>query len=245
MPGSPPFSIILVCHNAGSRLLPALESIGSQAGLDPELMAIDRGSSDGSLRTLEARRPRLSRLQMSGDGTVYQALNDAISAATGDWILISGAGDRLVGDAVLRETANWMKRTEAGVVAGESAFDDGLIQKLHSRVNAAAKDFTPRSATFYRRALFAENGGFDPRLSTMGGYEFNIRLWKSRVRFKPIPLRIAACAALHAKFDWRACREEIRVRHRYFSAGRCLWWDVASLLRCATARAVRKQTRRQ
>ncbi|MDO8542547.1 MAG: glycosyltransferase [Opitutaceae bacterium] len=235
MCAAPLFSVILVCHNPGSRLQPALESIWGQRWLEPELAVIDRGSNDGTLVMLESNRQRFARLEVAPERNVYAALNDAITAATGEWVLVLGGRDRLVGEMVLSETGNWMKRTEAGVVAGESADDDGRIQKLHSRVNAAARNFTPPSATFYRRSVFAENGGFDATLNTMGDYEFNIRLWKGRVRFKPVPLRIAACAA-REPYDWRACREEIHVRHRYFSVVRSLPWDLVSALRCLMMR---------
>lgn len=240
MCAAPTFSLILVCANPGARLQPALDSVWSQREIGAELIVVDRGSTDGSDALLAASRHRITRLHPASGGTLYSALNDALTAATGDWIIVLGGGDRLVGERVLSETAHWMRRTEAGVVAGESAADDGRIQKLHSKVNAAAGNFTPRSATFYRRALFSENGGFDPALHTMGDYELNVRLWKNRVRFKPIPLRIAACSASAPRYDWRACREEIHVRHRYFSPARSAGWDVVSLLRWLTARRPRR-----
>lgn len=237
-----PFTVILTCHNAGSRLEPALESIWGQSSPPSQLIAVDLGSDDGTVSRLEACRARLAQLILAPGATRYEALNQAIAFATGEWVLVLGGRDRLVGDAVLSETLNWMRKTEAGVVAGESAADDGRIQKLHSHVNAAAQDFAPRSATFYRHSLFSENGGFDASLRWMGEYDFHVRLWKGRVRFKPIPLRIAARAADSEDFGWSACREEIAVRHRYFSTARCAWWDAVSVLRCARASV---RTRRQ
>ena len=52
------------------------------------------------------------------------------------------------------------------------------------------------------------------------------------MRFKPLPLRIAACSfrGAPAAGRWRACREEITVRHRYFAPWRCWWWDALSML---------------
>jgi hypothetical protein len=69
----------------------------------------------------------------------------------------------------------------------------------------------------------------------MADYEFNLRLWKNRVRFKPLPLRVVACGAggLSDVGRWRGCAEEIRARHRYFPAWKCWLWDARSLLRGA------------
>ena len=230
MSAAPNLSVVISCLNPGPRLQAALVSVWEQRWAQPELIVLDRGSTDGSREWLEAQRPRIGTLAMVPSAGVYEAWNQGVAAARGDWVLFFGAGDRLVGDMIISETLNWMKKTEAGVVAGEAADDDGRLHSFRSRVNPIAGDFMPPSATFYRRSLFEENGGFDPSLSIMAAYEFNLRLWKNQVRFKPIPLRIAACEA-GARLNGRAAREEIHARHRYYAAWRCWPRDVVSLLR--------------
>ena len=222
-----------MCQNPGPRLHAALASVWEQVHVQPELIVIDGASTDVTREWLETQRARLATLISEPDGGRYAAMNKGVSAAQGEWVIFLGADDRLVGDMVLSEALNWLKKTEAGVAAGEAAFDNGRIGKLRSRVNPAARDFVCRPAAFYRRTLFAENGAFDVSLATMADYEFNVRLWKNRVRFKPLPLRIAACGESQPSDTgrWRACREEIAVRHRYFAAWRCWWWDALTLLR--------------
>ena len=132
-------------------------------------------------------------------------------------------------------------------VVGEAAFDDGRLYKLHSQVNAIARNFVHHQGAFYRRTLFEENGGFDPALAVQADYEFNVRLWKGRVRFKPIPLRIAACGigGLSDGGGWRVYREEIAVRHRYFPLARALPWDLLSVVRFVRKKIVRTLARPQ
>ena len=201
---------------------------------------IDGGSTDGTREWLEARRDRIGTLVSEPDGGVYDAMNKGVAAARGDWVLFLGADDRLVGDMVLSETMNWLKKTEAGVAAGEAAYDDGRIYKLSAHVNPVARNFVHHQATFYRRTLFEENGAFDTSLTIMADYDFNLRLWKNRVRFKPIPLRIAACGTrgLSDAGRWRGYREEITVRHRYFRPWRCWLWDALSVVRCLRKKIV-------
>ncbi len=209
--------------------------------MSPDLVVIDGGSTDGTAEWLAARRDRLGTLVSEPDGGVYAAMNKGVAAARGDWVLFLGADDRLVGDMVLSEAMNWLKKTEAGVAAGEAAYDDGRLYKLSAHVNPLARNFVHHQAAFYRRSLFEENGGFDPALTIMADYDFNLRLWKNRVRFKPLPLRIAACGVrgLSDAGRWRGYREEITVRHRYFASWRCWLWDALSV-----ARYFRKKTLR-
>ncbi len=245
MPAAPSISVILVCKNPGPRVKAALGSIWQQLHVHPEIIVVDGGSTDGSRAWLESQRERLTTLISEPDAGIYPAMNKGVARATGDWILFLGADDRLVGDMVLSESVNWMKKTEAGVAAGEVAYDDGRIYKLRSHVNPCARNFVRHQGTFYRRSLFAENDGFDPALAVMADYDFNVRLWKNRVRFKPIPLRIAACGAggRSDSGQWRGYREEIAVRHRYFPFFRCLVWDALSLLRFARQQFSRRPTR--
>lgn len=233
MSAAPSLSVVIASLNSGSRLPTTLASLREQRWVQPEIIVVDRGSTDGTRAWLDANAAG-SITVLAADGAGYfEALNRGIAAAHGEWLLFLVVGDRLVGEVVLDETLNWAKKTEAGVVVGESAFDDGRIDKLSARVNAAAGNFVPHSSTFYRRTLFEENEPFDTALPAAASYEFHARLWKSRIRFKPIPLRIAACTT-HVPIDnrsWRATREAMTVRHRYFSVGRRTWWNIVSVFR--------------
>jgi putative colanic acid biosynthesis glycosyltransferase len=245
MSAAPSISVIVVCKNPGARLHAALASVWEQRWAEPELVVIDGASTDGSREWLEAQRARSATLVSEPDAGVYDAMNKGVAAAHGEWVLFLGAEDRLVGDMVLSEALNWMKKTEAGVAAGEAAYDDGRLYKLRSHVNPVARNFVHHQAAFYRRSLFAENGGFDSTLTVMADYDFNIRLWKNRVRFKPLPLRIAACGTRGASDAgrWRGYAEEIRVRHRYFSSWRCWFWDALSVVRFVRKKTIRNFTR--
>ena len=245
MSATPALSVIVACKNPGPRLPVSLASVWEQRSVDHEIIVIDGGSTDGSLGWLETQRPRFATLTSEPDSGVYEALNKGVAAARGDWILFLGADDRLTGDMVLSEAGNWIQRTEAGVAVGEAAYDDGRIYRLRSRVNPLVRNFVHHQAAFYRRTLFEENGGFDASLAVMADYDFNLRLWKNHIRFKPFPLRIAACGVggISDAGHWRGYREEISVRHRYFSAARCLLWDIFSLARFLRKKALRSLSR--
>ena len=242
---APVLSVILVCKNPGPRLHAALASVWEQHQIHPEIIVIDGASTDGSREWLTSQRARLATLISEPDAGHYHAMNRGVALATGEWLLFLGADDRLVGDMVLSESLNWMNKTEAGVAVGEIAYHDGRIYRLRSDVNPCARNFVHHQGTFYRRSLFAENDAFDTSLAVMADYEFNVRLWKNRVRFKPIPLRIAACGTggVSDAGHWPGYREEITVRHRYFSFGRCLVWDAFTVVRYVRKKIARSFSR--
>ena len=242
----PSISVIVVCKNPGSRLATALESVWAQRWVEPELIVIDGASTDGTREWLERQRARIAVLVSEPDQGIYDAMNKGVARATGEWVLFLGADDRLVGEMILSEVLNWAKRTESGIVAGEAAYDDGRLYKLRSHINPLSRNFLHHQSAFYRRSLFSDFGGFDTSLAIMADYELNLRLWKSHVRFKPVPLRVAACGTrgLSDSGRWLGYREEIAVRHRYAGWARCLVWDGFSIARWIRKRLLRSSSRR-
>ncbi len=241
MSAAPPISVIVVCRNPGPRLRVALAGIWAQRDVALDIVVIDGDSTDGSREWLGSQRSRLGTLISEPDAGVYDAMNKGVLAARGDWILFLGADDRLADVQTLNATLPWLDPAAAGVVAGEAAFDDGRIYKFRPDANPIARNFVHHQSAFYRRSLFVENGKFDASLAVMADYEFNLRLLKNRVPFKPIPLRIATCAGggISDRGAWRGYREEITVRHRHFPALRCLAWDAASIVRYLRKKIVR------
>jgi putative colanic acid biosynthesis glycosyltransferase len=223
----------VVCKNPGPRLATALNSVWEQRGTPPELIVIDGGSTDGTREWLEQHRPRVACLVSGPDQGIYAAMNRGLAAARGDWVLFLGADDRLASEIVLAEVAVQLGQTAGSIVVGEIAYEDGRVYHLASSPRPLARNFVHHQGAFYRRSLFAENGEFDASLRVMADYDFNLRLWKKHVRFKPFALCVARCGAggVSDRGAWRGYREEIRVRHRHFSAWRCWGWDLLTVLR--------------
>lgn len=218
-----------------------LESVWGQRWVSPEIVVIDGGSTDGTLEWLNTRRSQIAQMVSEPDGGIYDAMNKGIALAHGEWVLFLGSDDRLVGDMTLSEIEGWLKQTEAGVVVGEVAYDDGRIWRLSTRYGPLARNFLHHQGAFYRRTLFDEFGGYDTSFQVMGDYEFNLRLWQARVLFKAVELRISTCGT-HGLSDsgrWRGYREEITIRHRYAPAWRCWPWDAGSVARFVRKKALR------
>jgi glycosyltransferase involved in cell wall biosynthesis len=236
-----PLSVIVVCRNPGVRIRAALESVWTQRGVAVDLVVIDGASTDGTREWLEQQRSRLGTLISEPDNGVYSAMNKGIAAARGEWVLFLGADDALANEIVLSEMLGAFRDTTSAVVVGDAQYRDGRTYRLAASPRPIARNFIHHQAAFYRRSVLEENGRFDETLAVMADYDFNLRIWKAHVRFKPVPFRVAHCGAggLSDRGDWRGYREEIAVRHRHFAAWRCWLWDAISVVRFIRKRIIR------
>jgi putative colanic acid biosynthesis glycosyltransferase len=241
----PDFSIILPCKNPGPSLEEAIESVWRQKQVGVEIVVIDGGSTDGTVEWLGGLTHRPLVWQSGPDSGIYEAMNKGLRLAKAPWVLFLGSDDRLVGEHVLHEVLLWSGRTESAVLCGEVAFDDGRIYRMSSHVRPVMRNFVHHQGTFYRRSLFEEHEGYDQSLQVMADYDFNVRLWKSHVRFTPLPIRVAACASggISDSGQWRGYREECLVRARYYSPLQRWPWNVGSLVRYFRKNLVRSKRR--
>lgn len=92
---APTISVVLPVYNASKYLLEALESISNQTFKDWELIAINDGSTDNSLKILTdyaKKEPRLKILSRENKG-IAKTLNEGIKLARGNWIARMDADD--------------------------------------------------------------------------------------------------------------------------------------------------------
>ena len=99
------FSIIVVCLNPGEKLNQTLDSILMQTCPDYEIVVKDGGSKDGSIEQM--RIDERIRLFQEKDTGIYDAMNQAVSHASGDFILFLNCGDIFYDDTVLEKAAEY------------------------------------------------------------------------------------------------------------------------------------------
>jgi glycosyltransferase involved in cell wall biosynthesis len=236
---APFFSLIVVCRNAGRTLARTLESVAAQTDTDRELVVIDGASTDGTAGIFASHRSVITTLVSEPDDGVYAAMNKGVRLARGQWLLFLGADDVLVApDTLAQVRAALMSTSGNDVVAGEAAFDDGRVWRLHPR--RIYRSFVHHQATFYPRGLLSRHA-YDETLRIQGDYDLNLRLAQAGVSFRALPLLVARCdsGGLSDGGRWANYREEIRVRHRHYAAPICWFWDVLSVLRYVRKRFVR------
>ena len=104
------FSIITVCLNPGKKLSLTLDSILGQSCQDLEVILKDGGSTDGSVETWQkgnAGRPGIEKVKLftEKDSGIYDAMNQAVSHAAGDFLVFLNCGDTFADGQVLERAA--------------------------------------------------------------------------------------------------------------------------------------------
>lgn len=174
--GHPLFSIIIVCLNAGERLKETVESVLGQSCENYEIVLKDGGSVDGSVEEL-SRMVEDERLHIfhEKDSGIYDAMNQAVSLARGDYLIFMNAGDCFYDDKVLYKISDVIlsKNNRPDIIYGN------LYHKALSTVIYAApeiNDFTcyrnvPCHQTcFYSREMFAQRA-YHPEYNVRADYE--------------------------------------------------------------------------
>src|SRR6478609_6660381 len=96
-PARPTVSVITVVLNGAETLERALQSVLEQDFDDVEYVVIDGGSTDGSIEIIRKYEARIGYWRSEPDKGLYDAMNKAVQAARGRWLLFLGADDVLVG----------------------------------------------------------------------------------------------------------------------------------------------------
>lgn len=109
------FSIVTVCLNPGEKLGPTLESVLGQTYAHVEILLKDGGSTDGSVERWQQEnigRPEAERVKLyvEKDKGIYDAMNQAMTHAEGDFVLFLNCGDVFADEKVLERTFRILER---------------------------------------------------------------------------------------------------------------------------------------
>ena len=100
---SPLFSVVVPAYNRERVVTRCLASVLGQDFGDFEIIAVDDGSSDGTLACLRAQGDSRLRVIAHGENRgVGPARNSAIAVARGDWVIPLDSDDELVPGALAR-----------------------------------------------------------------------------------------------------------------------------------------------
>jgi glycosyltransferase involved in cell wall biosynthesis len=177
---SPKISIGIVVYNGIEHIRRALESILAQPYKNIELIVVDGGSTDGTLKVLSENSQYISAMVNEPDKGIYDAMNKVCSLATGDWLIFLGCDDVLL-DA-LGSIAGKMTDPDA-VYYGNSIFRStgNTYGGKFSKFRLARQNFC-HQAIFYPRSVYKKYS-YSLDYRWLADYAYNITLVGAAIPF--------------------------------------------------------------
>lgn len=179
-------TIVTVTYNAAALLEETIQSVLSQDGTDIEYIIVDGGSTDGTVDIIRRYESRLAFWVSEPDRGVFDAMNKALSHASGEWVNFMNAGDSFVD---VHTVAKVLEVTSDGVdvICGDNYIVDAEGKRVYSK--APGFDDVWRSvipcnhqSMFFRRERLWP-APFDRHYALAADYELMVRLYTEGARF--------------------------------------------------------------
>jgi len=218
---SPTITVVTVCRNALPLLRPTVESVLEQRTPAVEYWIVDGASTDGTREYLASLSASGVRWVSEPDRGIADAMNKGARLATGAWVAHLHAGDRYLPgalDAVLSHAGS-----AADILCGSILKDEERGEvRYRPEPSRLRMDMTVHHpATFTRREVFQEIGGFDERYPNAMDYDFFLRALVRGKRFEVIPETLARMASggQSERSLWKTYGETHAIRERVLDGG--------------------------
>lgn len=218
----PTYGVITATLNAATHVRRAIESVWSQSIPPAEFTVVDGGSKDETVGVVQecaeiarrrGMRTRFRLLAQESPGGIAGAWNEAIWSMSSDIVFILNADDWYEPDAALHVLRAFEEAPSAGIVHAKARFlrSDGSSLGICAPTWINRIGLQCRSvhcATFVRRSVYQDVGGFDCTYATTLDVDFIERCWRAGIRFHYVPevvtnFRLGGVSNSHrAQADW-------------------------------------------
>lgn len=194
---APFVSILIPCYNAEPWLAQAIESALLQGWAEKEVIVVDDGSTDGSVRVIESFGGSI-RWEISSHLGGNAARNRLLELASGDWLQYLDADDYLLPDKIERQLEFLLTHPGTDVVFGpvtlEYWSERNVQRKLlpvpppHDPWILLARWYLPQTGSpLWRTQAILDVGGWNPDQSCCQEHELYLRLLMAGKRFMYCP----------------------------------------------------------
>lgn len=179
---NPLFSVIIPTYNCGEKLAKTLNSVLAQEGAGYEILIADGASGDDTtsiIRCYAERYPSTIRWTSRKDVGVYDAMNQGLDMAHGEYLYFLGAGDTLR-SGVLKRVGEVAARNAPALIYGNVFWvSRGLVYDGEFDRLKLVRRSPCHQAIFYHRTIFDRLGKFDLRYRINADWVFNMRCFRS------------------------------------------------------------------
>ena len=211
-----PVSVVTPSYQQGRFIERTLESVWRQGPGVVEHIVMDGGSTDGTVDILERWRDWITFFS-GKDGGQTAAINAGLAMARGEILAYLNSDDIYYDGAIAAAVAAFESDPSIDVVYGDADFidqDDRILRPYPTEPWSFERlllvCFLCQPAVFFRRRVLEQCGPFDASLSYCMDYEYWLRLGMRGVRFRHLPVRLAA-SRLHPDTKTLSAPREVHV----------------------------------
>lgn len=181
-PQQPRLSIIVATWNAARTLERCIDSIKSQQFTEWELLIADGGSTDQTMEIIHRHQSSVAWWQSKKDAGIYDAWNQALRHARGEYVCFLGADDFFSGDTSLVEVFKAMGVQRYDLVTSRGTIFDPTTGKEYEFGSAwnynriGRRMVVCHPGLLHHRSLFDIYGSFDAKYRIAADLEFLLRL---------------------------------------------------------------------
>lgn len=181
-------TIVTVNLNNSDGLRKTLQSIASQEGTLPEVVVIDGGSTDGSLDTIQefSQLGVVSYFKSDSDDGIYDAMNQGIHVASGDFILFLNSGDSLFGTNALNTLRDFVINNVADIYFADAIVSEtGESISYLDRIDRKFLFFNSlcHQSIVYKSTVFTTTGLYDISFKILADREHLYRAYMKGITF--------------------------------------------------------------
>lgn len=192
------FSIITVCFNAEKCIEKTMLSVLKQDFNDYEYIIKDGKSSDNTLNRIYPLIEDDARVSVisTPDHGIYDAMNEAVKLARGEYIFFLNAGDCFCDKEVLSKVDMFLKNNKADVAYGNIIQIEGKQRQIRQYGKMYQKkmfyltgDCICHQAMFAKRDLFKKE--FDLKYKVCADREWQLYWLSNKASFLPMSFEVA------------------------------------------------------
>lgn len=183
---------------------------------------MDGGSSTEVLAYLHTLKKPFF-YQSKKDKGIYDAMNNGVDLATGDWLYFLGAGDFFYNDKILETINNITIEKNTSLIAGRIIYEgenkpfvyskSKMVKNVHMSKRMWISNGLHHQGTFYKKELFKKRR-YNLNYKILSDYHFNLQLLKGRIKYEVLDTTIAKCNSdgVSKMGDWSIYQEEINLK---------------------------------
>lgn len=195
----PLVSVITVTKNAEEYLEQSLLSVINQTYPNIEYLIFDGLSNDSTVDIIKKYDEYIDAWSSEADGSMYEAINKAITRSNGDIVAILNADDRYFDYDVVSHMVEAMAMSGADGIYGDLIVDYGDTRQYKKVFQVSFEEyllsgkgtFVPHVTLFLKKSCFDEVGLYNQQYKYAADYDFMLRcLSQCRIKYCAMPVAI-------------------------------------------------------